>query len=603
MAAAIPTPQMLTASASLASAALIAYHHVIYPGLLRIFARKPVEMPPLAGSSVPGITIVMPAYNEARYIARKIRNVAALDYPAHRLKFLILCDGCNDATAQLARDTLAEDCCHHLDAEVIEHHDNRGKVARLNEGVARARGEIVVFSDVSSMLPADALRRAAAHFADPQLGAVGGTYRIENPGSEGESAYWRMQLAVKRGEAGFGAPLGLHGAFYAFRRAAYTALPLDTINDDFIQPMKILAQGYRVAYDEAIVATELERISQAADMRRRRRIAAGNVQQLLRLLPLLHPRRGGVAFAFASGKALRVLMPVLIVTALAGSLGLAGQSPLFAAMSAAALAGLALAALGAALGERAPRLLRVLHYLAAGHAMSALGGVAYLRGEYGRPWQRANAAIGLHVPPAVGAAKRLADIAIAAVALLLTAPLWPLIALGIKLTSPGPVIFRQLRIGRALPDRTEIFRMMKFRTMYQDAEARSGAVWATRNDPRITPFGLFLRKTRLDEIPQLINVLRGDMAIVGPRPERPGFYRKLEQAIPYFAERTIGLRPGITGLAQVNQGYDTSLDDVRRKVAFDHAYGIRMARLRSWLMLDAGIMLRTLAVMATGRGQ
>jgi lipopolysaccharide/colanic/teichoic acid biosynthesis glycosyltransferase len=139
--------------------------------------------------------------------------------------------------------------------------------------------------------------------------------------------------------------------------------------------------------------------------------------------------------------------------------------------------------------------------------------------------------------------------------------------------------------------------------MRSDAEAATGAVWATKRDPRITRVGAFLRKTRLDELPQLLNVLRGDMAIVGPRPERPGFYRRLEREIPFFADRTAGLRPGITGLAQVRQGYDSCIADVRRKVAFDHAYALGLTGLRAWLLADAAIALRTLAVMAGGRGQ
>lgn len=216
------------------------------------------------------------------------------------------------------------------------------------------------------------------------------------------------------------------------------------------------------------------------------------------------------------------------------------------------------------------------------------------------------AAFGLnpeHIPPSVRCAKRIMDIVVAVVALLLSSPLWPVLVLAIKLDSPGPAIFRQPRIGRARPDRTELFRMLKFRSMRCDAEAASGAVWATRRDPRITRVGLFLRKTRLDEIPQLINVLRGDMAIVGPRPERPGFYARLERGIPFFADRTTGLRPGITGLAQVRQGYDTDLDDVRRKVGFDHAYALQLRSVRAWLMCDLSIMARTLLVMVTGRGQ
>ena len=160
-----------------------------------------------------------------------------------------------------------------------------------------------------------------------------------------------------------------------------------------------------------------------------------------------------------------------------------------------------------------------------------------------------------------------------------------------------------MRIGRSLPDRTELFMMLKFRTMYVDAEARTGPVWATRNDPRITPVGRFLRKTRLDEIPQLFNVLTGDMSLVGPRPERPGITDRLEDAIPFFAERTYGIRPGITGLAQVNQGYDESLDDVRSKVLFDHAYGLSIMDFWRWLRMDLHILWKTIAVMVGGRGQ
>jgi lipopolysaccharide/colanic/teichoic acid biosynthesis glycosyltransferase len=209
----------------------------------------------------------------------------------------------------------------------------------------------------------------------------------------------------------------------------------------------------------------------------------------------------------------------------------------------------------------------------------------------------------LHLPRSVAIAKRSFDILVALVALALTLPLWPLIALAIRLDSPGPVIFRQLRIGRALPDRTELFVMMKFRSMRVDAEARSGAVWAAKRDPRVTRVGAFLRKTRLDELPQLLNVLKGDMAIIGPRPERPGFYQRLEREIPFFAERTAGLRPGITGLAQVRQGYDTCIADVRRKVAYDHAYALTLTGVLAWLRADCAIALRTVAVMAGGRGQ
>ena len=208
-----------------------------------------------------------------------------------------------------------------------------------------------------------------------------------------------------------------------------------------------------------------------------------------------------------------------------------------------------------------------------------------------------------HVHPLTYVGKRLFDLVFGSAALLITVPLFPLIALAIRLETPGPVFFRQLRIGRAWPDRIELFNLIKFRTMVANAESQTGPVWARRNDPRVTRVGSFLRKTRLDELPQLWNVLKGEMSLIGPRPERPGICHRLEAEIPFFAERTYGVAPGITGLAQVNQGYDETLEDVRNKVAYDHSYALAIARPVSWLRTDLTITLRTLLVMAAGRGQ
>ena len=199
--------------------------------------------------------------------------------------------------------------------------------------------------------------------------------------------------------------------------------------------------------------------------------------------------------------------------------------------------------------------------------------------------------------------KRVLDLGIASLALIISLPVWPLIALAITLESRGPIFFRQQRIGLCLPTQCRIFQMIKFRTMVQDAESRSGAVWAQKNDPRTTKTGKFLRKTRLDELPQLINVLCGDMSLVGPRPERPGFYKKLENDIPYFAERTYGILPGITGLAQVNQGYDQCLDDVRNKLRYDFCYSLALRNPLSMVKMDLLVVWKTLTVMICGRGQ
>ena len=208
-----------------------------------------------------------------------------------------------------------------------------------------------------------------------------------------------------------------------------------------------------------------------------------------------------------------------------------------------------------------------------------------------------------YIPTSVQIGKRLFDLVVASLMLMLTAPLFPLIAIVIRLETKGPALFRQWRVGMSDPDQTRLFHMIKFRSMRVDAEAATGAVWASKQDPRITRVGRFLRKTRLDELPQLWNVLRGDMSLVGPRPERPGIVPKLEQQIPFYVERVYGVRPGITGLAQVHQGYDETIEDVRIKVGYDYSYAIRLSSFLGWIKTDLEVMARTVAVMICGRGQ
>jgi lipopolysaccharide/colanic/teichoic acid biosynthesis glycosyltransferase len=207
------------------------------------------------------------------------------------------------------------------------------------------------------------------------------------------------------------------------------------------------------------------------------------------------------------------------------------------------------------------------------------------------------------IPPSVRIAKRIFDLAViilcAPVALLLT----PLIAAMIRLDSPGPALFRQERLGEAGFKGERRFTMLKFRTMRVDAERTTGAVWASDVDPRITRIGRILRKTRLDEIPQLLNVLKGEMSIVGPRPERPEIAVDLEHAIPFYGERIVGVRPGITGLAQVKQGYDRDLEDVRRKILHDFRYALGLRNLTSWLWMDLRVIVETILVMVAGRGK
>jgi exopolysaccharide biosynthesis polyprenyl glycosylphosphotransferase len=189
------------------------------------------------------------------------------------------------------------------------------------------------------------------------------------------------------------------------------------------------------------------------------------------------------------------------------------------------------------------------------------------------------------------AKKRILDIVGSAILIVLSAPVWTLVSILIRVESKGPIFFRQTRVGlRGRP-----FSVLKFRTMRQDAEAQ-GAVWATKNDPRVTSLGRFMRKTRLDEIPQLWNVLRGEMGFVGPRPERPEFVQWLSSEIPFYELRHI-IRPGITGWAQVRYQYGASLEETKQKLEYDLYYIKHLS-----LGLDLLIMFETIKTIILRRG-
>ena len=199
---------------------------------------------------------------------------------------------------------------------------------------------------------------------------------------------------------------------------------------------------------------------------------------------------------------------------------------------------------------------------------------------------------GFHVATGSKIPRRLLSWFLALALCIMVLPLIPIIALLIKLSSPGPVLYRQKRVGLG----GRCFVCLKFRTMKPDAEAMSGPTWASDNDPRITKIGALLRRTRLDEIPQLWNVLRGDMAFVGPRPERPEFVENLSQQIPYYHLRHL-TRPGLTGWAQINYGYGSTVEETKEKLKYD-LYYIR----NGGVMLDLVIAFDTLRAVLVGRG-
>jgi lipopolysaccharide/colanic/teichoic acid biosynthesis glycosyltransferase len=243
-----------------------------------------------------------------------------------------------------------------------------------------------------------------------------------------------------------------------------------------------------------------------------------------------------------------------------------------------------------------------------------------------------------NVTDSVRIIKRALDILLAALGIALTLPFFPVIAAAIYLESPGPVFFRQKRAGRLVEVesgegrrfRFEQFEMLKFRTMRIGAEKEKGAVIAEENDPRITRVGRILRRCRLDELPQLFNVLKGEMSVIGPRPEQPQLIENLSAAIPYFEERMRGVKPGITGFAQVSLGYTGQpppgspilafrdvltnpfkvdeaegalADDMRIKLLYDLAYSATLQSLSDFLRMEFYILWRTPMVMLRGVGR
>ena len=506
-------------------------------------------------------------------IAAKVQNALDLDYPRERLELIVACDGCSDATAERAREA---------GADLVLELPRGGKIRAQDAAVERARGDIVAFSDANALWRSDAARALVGAFADSRVGYACGQVQFVQAASGAdasnqEGVYWRYEMAVRGLESRLYSITAGNGAIYATRRNSYIVVD-PIMGHDLSLPFNMVKRGLRAVYVPGARASEKMVPSLGGEFARKRRMMSHTWPILLRggmLSPRGYPP--GYALMIFSHRLLRYCTPALHVVALAANVALLaiGAGGLYAVTLALQLALLlaALAGRPAARAAAADRPLLRAHHRLAGRRPVGLAGPRH-RGLLG--CRRGD-------PLAV---RRAFDIAVSSLALLFTAPLLALAALAVRLESSGPVIYSQRRAGL----HGHVFDVLKLRTMVDGAEHIGAGLAIDADDPRITRVGALLRRTSLDELPNLVNVLRGDMSLIGPRPTLPS---QVAQYTPRQRGR-LAIKPGITGWAQVNGRASLPWDE---RIELDLYY----IEHRS-LALDLKILWRTVAMVLGGSG-
>ena len=602
---------------------LFLFPYVIYPLVVRLFKTTRLDVPAsdtpsplrLSGQGVlPSVAVLIPAHNEARTLRGKLNNSLNLDYPTDRLKLLVCSDGSTDGTDDITA------AFSHRGVTLLRTEVRTGKATAVVRLFDASDGELVLFTDASARLQPDCLKRLVDALDAPGVAIAVARYEVRpgtseddvSPNPQAEAAYWGFEARLRQAEAERDMLLGASGAGYLIRRDVVTLPPKDTINDDFVIPFTARLAGHRVAYVHDAVVTETPTESTTTQYRRWVRIAYGNWQMMARHAAAFSLRRPRVALPFLR-KLTRTLGPWfllagVITLAVAAAVSDAWLWPAVSAAGGAALAATAIFLDGTNPG--ALRLVQLTRFAALAQIAYFHGSLRFIFGQGKGIWRRAddNEALVLDrpapIPAHVRAAKRFVDVLGATVALIVFAPAMAVVGLWIKLDSPGNVFYVQERERPGKSGRPRPFRMFKFRSMVMNAEATTGPVWAASspNAGRVTKVGHFIRKYHLDELPQFINVLLGDMSIVGPRPERPFFTRILEEQVPGYSDRISQLKPGITGWAQVHVASDTTVDSVKEKVMHDLVYLAHCYDLGSYLRMELYVLWRTVFVMLSGKG-
>ncbi len=347
--------QSLAAAIFWLSGALLFHTFLGYGAWIALRARwrpRPLSRPPV-GAPLPEVCAVVVAHNAGALIAARLANLLASDYPAEKLRVLLVSDGSTDDT------TARAEALRDARVEILALPERRGKAAGLNAALARGTSEIVVLTDARQQFAPDAIPQLAEHFADPEIGAVSGALEIASAASAtgaGVDAYWRYEKFLRAAESRVDSCIGCTGAIYALRRALFAPIPEDTLLDDVVIPMQIAQQGRRIIPDPPARAFDPQTLVRGAEQRRKQRTLAGNFQMLCRHPEWLLPWRHRLWFSLLSHKYLRLATPLLLLGAFTGSLHLRHHS-FYAICLGAQLAFYAAAALGLALGKRGGPLL------------------------------------------------------------------------------------------------------------------------------------------------------------------------------------------------------------------------------------------------------
>ena len=557
------------------AATKLAWTQVGY-GLALAALRRARGNPPVApGGDVgtPLVSLIVAAYDEERVIAAKVENALALDWPRDRLEIVVAVDGGADpgadATAERARAA---------GADLVLELPRGGKVRAQDAAVAAARGTLLAFSDANAVWEPGALRALVTPFADPGVGYVCGQVRFVNAeGTNQEALYWRYEMWLRAGESALESVTAGNGAIYALRREAYMHVN-EVMGHDLSFPFNVVKRGRRAVYASDARATEKMVPTIEGEGARKRRMMSHAWAIVLRG-GMLSPRGYPPLYALmiASHRVLRYASPLLHVAAAAATLALLRQGRAYRAAALAQAGLLAAAAAGGSVRLR-PSARRPL--LRRDHGCTR-------RRPLRPPAPRHGGGVGGRGGHAVSyRGKRALDVTVAAVVLAAGSPALAVAALLIRLESEGHPIYRQRRVGRdGVP-----FELYKLRTMVSGAETMGAGLAIDVGDSRITRLGAILRRTSLDELPNLVNVLRGEMSIVGPRPT-------VQVQVDRYTPRQRGrlsVPPGLTGWAQIQGRASLPWSE---RIELDLWYVEHAS-----LALDLRILWRTVRMVVSGHG-